>query len=76
MGQHQEYLMSKTVGFGEIMGRLSMPQHKRFIQGLPGSIEMTFAGAEANVCATVSMLGQKRLSLLLCPITKSQRRQQ
>lgn len=59
--------MSKTVGFGEIMGRLSMPQHKRFIQGLPGSIEVTFAGAEANVCATVSMLGQEAAFITALP---------
>ncbi len=50
--------MSRTIGFGEIMGRLNMPQHQRFVQGLPGNLEVTFAGAEANVCAEISMLGQ------------------
>lgn len=50
--------MSKTVGFGEIMGRLNMPDHRRFKQGLPGEINLTFAGAEANVCAAISLLGQ------------------
>jgi len=51
--------MIKTIGFGEIMGRLNMPKYTRFTQGLPGSIQVSFAGAEANVCATISMLGQK-----------------
>jgi len=51
--------MSKTIGFGEIMGRMNMPQHKRFAQGLPGTIECSFAGAEANVCAAIRLLGQE-----------------
>lgn len=51
--------MSVTVGFGEIMGRLNMPGHQRFTQGLPCAIDLSFAGAEANVCAAVSILGQE-----------------
>lgn len=46
-----------VVGFGEIMGRLNPPGFSRFRQALPGGIEMTFAGAEANVCASIAMLG-------------------
>lgn len=46
-----------VVGFGEIMGRLNPPGFLRFRQALPGGIEMTFAGAEANVCASIAMLG-------------------
>ncbi len=46
-----------VVGFGEIMGRLNPPGFLRFRQALPGSLEMTFAGAEANVCASIAMLG-------------------
>lgn len=51
--------MIKTVGFGEIMGRLNMPAHKRFKQALPGEMDFTFAGAEANVCAAIKLLGQE-----------------
>lgn len=50
--------MSKTVvTFGEIMGRLATPDHLRFRQALPGSIDVTFAGAEANVSASLALLG-------------------
>lgn len=49
--------MKKTVGFGEIMGRLNTLGYKRFTQCLPGAIDLSFAGAEANVCAAISLLG-------------------
>ena len=45
------------VTFGEIMGRLNPPGHLRFAQAMPGMLELTFAGAEANVAASISMLG-------------------
>jgi len=45
------------VAFGEIMMRLAPPDHLRLRQVLPGAIEATFAGAEANVCASLAMLG-------------------
>ncbi len=45
------------VTFGEIMGRLDIPHNRKFVQGLPGSLEMTFAGAEANVAMSVTYLG-------------------
>ena len=49
--------MSKTiVTFGEVMGRLCPPGHKRFIQTMPGTLEITFAGAEANVAASLAYL--------------------
>lgn len=51
--------MIKTVGFGEIMGRMNMPSHKRFKQALPGQMDFSFAGAEANVCAAIRLLGQE-----------------
>jgi 2-dehydro-3-deoxygluconokinase len=51
--------MSKTVvTFGEIMGRLATPDHLRFRQALPGSLDVTFAGAEANVSASLALLGE------------------
>jgi 2-dehydro-3-deoxygluconokinase len=49
--------MAKVVTFGEIMARLQMPDYLRFRQGLPGAIHLTFAGAEANVAASISLLG-------------------
>lgn len=39
------------------MGRLCPEGHKRFIQSLPGKLELTFAGAEANVAASLAILG-------------------
>jgi 2-dehydro-3-deoxygluconokinase len=45
------------VTFGEIMGRINPPGHLRLAQAMPGFLELTFAGAEANVAASVAMLG-------------------
>lgn len=39
------------------MGRLCPPGHKRFLQNLPGSLELTYAGAEANVAASLAIFG-------------------
>lgn len=49
--------MSKIVTFGEIMGRLNPPGHARLRQCLPGPLHWTFAGAEANVAVSLSLLG-------------------
>jgi 2-dehydro-3-deoxygluconokinase len=49
--------MNTIVTFGEIMGRLCPEGHKRFIQSMPGKLELTFAGAEANVAASLAILG-------------------
>jgi 2-dehydro-3-deoxygluconokinase len=49
--------MKKIVTFGEIMGRISPPGFLRFRQALPGSMTMTFAGAEANVAASIAYMG-------------------
>jgi 2-dehydro-3-deoxygluconokinase len=49
--------MKTIVTFGEIMGRFCPPGFKRFRQSLPGDLNLTFAGAEANVAASISMLG-------------------
>jgi 2-dehydro-3-deoxygluconokinase len=47
------------VTFGEIMGRLCPPGHLRFVQAMPGSLELTFAGAEANVAVSLAILGAR-----------------
>lgn len=45
------------VAFGEIMMRVAPPGQLRFRQAMPGSVDITFAGAEANVCASLAMFG-------------------
>ena len=47
----------KIITFGEIMGRMAAPGFLRFAQCLPGSIDVTFAGAEANVAASLANFG-------------------
>lgn len=44
--------------FGEIMLRVAPEGHLRFRQVLPGRVDLTFAGAEANVCAALALWGQ------------------
>ncbi|MEI6167822.1 MAG: sugar kinase [bacterium] len=46
------------VGFGEVMLRLAPEGHLRLLQSLPGSIKATFGGGEANVCASLALLGE------------------
>ncbi len=47
----------RIVTFGEIMGRLTPPGFERLGQSMPGTLHMTFAGAEANVAASLATLG-------------------
>ena len=49
--------MKSVITFGEIMGRLAPPGFMRLRQGLPGTLHVTFAGAEANVAASLSFFG-------------------
>jgi 2-dehydro-3-deoxygluconokinase len=49
--------MNKVITFGEIMGRMAMPGFSRFQQAMPGSIQVTFAGAEATVAASIAHFG-------------------
>lgn len=49
--------MSRVVAFGEIMARLAAPGHLRFQQAMPGNLDVTFAGAEANVAMSLAHLG-------------------
>lgn len=49
--------MSRIVTFGEIMARLATPGFKRFQQAMPGTLEVTFAGAEASIAASIAFLG-------------------
>lgn len=47
----------RVITFGEVMGRLTPPGVLRLRQALPGSLNVTFAGAEANVAASLAMFG-------------------
>lgn len=51
--------MKSTVCFGEIMARFSPSGRWRFLQSMPGTMDVTFAGAEANAAVTVARLGGK-----------------
>jgi len=53
--------------FGEIMMRIAPEGRLRFRQSLPGKVEVSFAGAEANVCVMLSMLGEKTRFLTALP---------
>lgn len=49
--------MKKVITFGEIMLRIAPRGFLRFAQSLPGSADLTFAGAEANVAVSLALLG-------------------
>jgi len=49
--------VNKIITFGEVMARLAPAGNMRLLQSMPGNLEVTFAGAEANVAASLSMLG-------------------
>ncbi|MFN0077989.1 MAG: PfkB family carbohydrate kinase [Prosthecobacter sp.] len=49
--------MSRVVALGEIMMRLATPGFARFQQAMPGSVNVTFAGAEASIAASLAYLG-------------------
>ena len=49
--------MSCVVTFGEIMLRLATPGFARFQQAMPGSLNASFAGAEASIAASLAYLG-------------------
>lgn len=45
--------------FGEIMLRISTPDRLRFLQCIPGEMQMTFGGGEANVAVSLAYLGNE-----------------
>ncbi len=59
--------MSRIVTFGEIMGRLTPPGFLKLRQALPGSLDVTFAGAEGNVAASLVMLGAEAALVTALP---------
>ena len=52
---------------GEVMMRIAPAGHRRLAQVLPGSVDCTFAGDEANCCVSLSMLGAKARYLTMVP---------
>jgi len=50
--------MAKYVTFGEIMARMEPSDFRRIRQALPGSLDVTFAGSEANVAASLAYFGE------------------
>jgi 2-dehydro-3-deoxygluconokinase len=57
------------LGFGEIMARIAPPSGLRWRQALPGAVQVTWGGGEANVCASLALLGQKARYLTALPRT-------
>ena len=63
-----------VVTFGEVMCRMAAPGWLRLRQAMPGPLETSFSGAEANVAVSIAMLGgQARLVTALPrhPITEA-----
>lgn len=52
-------MTKKIYTFGEIMGRFQPEGFSRLKQVLPGSLNLTFGGAEANVAASISTMGKE-----------------
>ena len=50
---------TRIVTFGEIMARMAPSGMLRLRQVLPGSLDVTYAGAEANVAASLALLGRR-----------------
>lgn len=55
------------VAFGEAMARFSPPGMSRLRQALPGSLDVTFAGAEANIAASIALLGGRSRFITALP---------
>ncbi len=55
------------LGFGEIMARIAPPDHLRWQQAVPGRVEVTWGGGEANVCASLAMFGESARYLTALP---------
>lgn len=55
------------LAFGEIMARLAPEGRRRWRQSVPGRIEVTWGGGEANVCASLAMLGNEVRYLTALP---------
>lgn len=59
--------MKTVVTFGEILGRLATRRKLRFRQSVPGAFDLTVGGAEANVAASIALLGGKARMASILP---------
>lgn len=59
--------MAGIVTFGEVMGRFAPPGFLRIRQAAPGSFDVTFAGAEANVAASLAFMGKEATFVTALP---------
>jgi 2-dehydro-3-deoxygluconokinase len=59
--------MPRVVTFGEIMGRLSPPGFGRLRQAMPGQLDVSFAGAEANVAVSLALFGAEAAFVTALP---------
>jgi 2-dehydro-3-deoxygluconokinase len=57
-----------VVCFGEIMARIQPEGFNRIRQAFPGKADITFAGAEANVAASLQMLGRHARYVSALPV--------
>jgi len=57
----------RIVTFGEIMGRIAPRGGRRFPQALPGAVDFTFGGAEANVAFSLAVLGADAAFVTVLP---------
>lgn len=57
-----------VAGFGEVMVRLAAPDKKRINQAVPGLLDATFGGGEANVTVSIARFGAKSRFLTALPI--------
>ena len=55
------------LSFGEIMMRVAPEGFLRFRQAMPGKVDITFAGGEANVAASLAMFGNRVRYLTAVP---------
>lgn len=46
------------LAFGEVMARFAPEAHLRWAQALPGRVQVTWGGGEANVAASLAMFGK------------------
>lgn len=58
---------TRIVTFGEIMARMAPSGMLRLRQVLPGSLDVTFAGAEANVASSLALLGSRAVFVTALP---------
>ena len=57
------------LAFGEVMARIAPEARLRWAQSLPGRVQVTWGGGEANVAASLAMFGRPSRYLTALPET-------